>query len=92
MIKFKFSIPWINDLQYLKKIINSKECKIYEVFFRPSDFIEIETARKILNFLKENNISLAMTTTQRSAILDFDKTFKKYLKIFKVIPDRFIVD
>lgn len=92
MTKFKFSIPWINDLKYLKKVINNKNCKIYEVFFRPSDFTKTEESKKILMFLRENNISLAMTTTQRSAILDFDKTFREYLKTFKIIPDRLIVD
>ena len=92
MAEFKFSIPWINDLHYLKKIIDNRECKIYEVFFRPSDFTNIKETKKILNFLKENSISLAMTTTQRSAILDFNKTFEEYLDTFNVIPNRLIVD
>ncbi len=94
MEKIKFSIPWINDLKYLQKIIPQRDCKIYEVFYRPNDLIlgGWEKSRKILEFLRKNKISLAMTSTQRSGILDFDESFKEYLKKTNIIPDRLIVD
>lgn len=94
MNDFKFSIPWIDNLSYLRKIISEKESKIYEVFYRPNDLFltGVDKSRKILRFLKDNNISLALTTTQRSGILDFNKTFKEYLELFEIVPNKLIVD
>ena len=94
MSDFKFSIPWIDNLDYLKKIIPEEGSKIYEVFYRPSDLFltGVNKSKKILSFLKDNNISLALTTTQRSGILDFNKIFKEYLELFKIVPNKLIVD
>ena len=79
---------------YLRKIISNKNCKIYEVFYRPNDLLlgGWGKSKKILNFFKKNKISLAMTATQRSGILNFNESFKEYLKKTQIIPDKLIVD